>query len=74
MKMRLNECYESDAMPSSEVAQRYREAIYDDDQEVSLALLHYRGDEDELTLNLDDDPYFASVLVDAMVACKPKAG
>ena len=42
--------YENDATPSREVAQRYREAIYDEDCDVSLALLHYRGGEEEFLL------------------------
>ncbi len=47
---RHDERYESDATPSHEVARRYCEAIYDDDRDVSLALLHYRGGEDEFNL------------------------
>lgn len=50
MKTRHDERYESDPAPSSEVARRYREAIYDDDRGVSLALLHYRGGDDEFLL------------------------
>ena len=50
MKTRHNDLYESDSTPSVEVAQRYREAIYDDDQDVSLALLTYRGGEHEFII------------------------
>jgi len=53
MKMRYNERYEGDPTPSSEVAQRYRESIYDDDRDVSLALLHYRGGDEEFRLGND---------------------
>jgi HEAT repeat protein len=59
MKTRYNERFEGDATPSREVAQKYREAIRDDDCDVSLALLHYRGGEDEFLLGkeygLSDD-------------------
>jgi len=48
-----DERYESDLTPSREVARRYREAIYDDDRDVSLALLHYRGGEGEFSLGKD---------------------
>jgi HEAT repeat protein len=50
MKTRHDERYEGDVTPSGEVAQRYRAAIYDDDRDVSLALLHYRGGEEEFSL------------------------
>lgn len=50
MKVRHDERHESDATPSREVAQRYCEAIYDDDRVASLALLHYRGGDDEFNL------------------------
>lgn len=50
MKTRHDERYERDTIPSREVAQKYREAIRDDDSDVSLALLHYRGGSDEFTL------------------------
>lgn len=59
MKKRHDERYENDATPSREVARRYREAIHDDDCDASLALLHYRGGEDEFRLgkeySLSDD-------------------
>ncbi len=46
-------------LPHREVAQKYREAIRDDDRDVSLALLHYRGGDDEFLLGkeycLSDD-------------------
>jgi len=50
MKTRHDDRYEDDATSSREVARLYREAIYDDDREVSLALLHYRGGEEEFRL------------------------
>jgi HEAT repeat protein len=50
MKTRYNEHHENDATPSREIAQRYRAAIHDEDRDVSLALLHYRGGEDEFRL------------------------
>ncbi|SKA98560.1 HEAT repeat-containing protein [Prosthecobacter debontii] len=50
MKTRHHEHFEADPTPSHEVARRYREALDDDDQEASLALLHYRGGEDEFKL------------------------
>ncbi len=50
MKTRHDERYENDATPSREVAQRYRAAIHDEDRDVSLALLHYRGGEHEFAL------------------------
>ena len=59
MKTRHDERYEGDATPSREVAQKYRDAIRDDDRDVSLALLHYRGSDDEFLLGkkycLSDD-------------------
>jgi len=51
--MRHDERYERDVTPSSEVARSYREAIGDDERDVSLALLHYRGGEDEFRLGKD---------------------
>ncbi|MBN8458732.1 MAG: HEAT repeat domain-containing protein [Verrucomicrobia bacterium] len=50
MKTRHDERYKDDATPSREVAQKYREAIRDDERDVSLALLHYRGGDDEFLL------------------------
>jgi HEAT repeat protein len=50
MKTRHDERYEGDSTPSREVAQKYREANRDDDCDVSLALLHYRGGDDEFLL------------------------
>jgi len=50
MKTRHDERYEGNATPSREVAQKYREAIRDDERDVSLALLHYRGGDDEFLL------------------------
>ena len=59
MKTRYDERYEGNATPSREVAQKYRDAIRDDDRDVSLALLHYRGGDDEFLLgkeySLSDD-------------------
>jgi len=60
MKTRHDERYEGDATPSREVAQHYRDAIRDDERDVSLALLHYRGGDGEFLLGkeytLSDDP------------------
>lgn len=53
MKTRHDERYEDDPTPSWEVARRYREAIFDDDHVVSLALLHYRGGAEEFRLGKD---------------------
>jgi hypothetical protein len=50
MKTRHDERHESDTTPSREVGRRYREAIDDDNAEVSLALPTYRGGEDEFLL------------------------
>jgi HEAT repeat protein len=50
MKTRHNDRYEDDTTPSHEVARIYRDAIDDDDRDVSLALLHYRGGEVEFLL------------------------
>lgn len=53
MKTRYNELHESDATPSREVVQKYRELVHDDDRDghdVSLALVHYRGGEVEFQL------------------------
>jgi len=50
MKTRHDERYEGDTTPSREVAQKYREAIRDDDRDVSVAVLHYRGGDDEFLL------------------------
>jgi len=47
---RHDERYGGDPTPSREVARLYRESIHDDDRDVSLALLHYRGGEDEFLL------------------------
>jgi hypothetical protein len=59
MKTRYNEHHENDATPSREIAQRYRAAIHDEDRDVSLALLHYRGGDEEFQLgkeySLSDD-------------------
>ncbi|TLD70516.1 lyase [Phragmitibacter flavus] len=53
MKTRHDERYEGDPTPSREVAQRCREAIDDDDRDVLLALLHYRGGDEEFRLGRD---------------------
>ena len=59
MKTRHDERYECDVTPSRIVAQKYREAIRDDDRDVSVALLHYRGGDEEFLLgkeySLSDD-------------------
>ncbi|MEO6478596.1 HEAT repeat domain-containing protein [Luteolibacter sp.] len=60
MKTRHNERYESDNTPSSEVARKYREVIHEDEHEASLALISYRGGEEEFRLGKEycssDDP------------------
>ncbi|MGK0190002.1 MAG: hypothetical protein ACI9R3_005821 [Verrucomicrobiales bacterium] len=60
MKKRHNERYESDTTPSHEIAQKYREVIYEDEHEARLALIHYRGGEEEFLLGTEycssDDP------------------
>lgn len=53
MNTRFDERCESDTTPSCEIARHYRKAIYDDDRDVSLATLHYRGGEDEFRLGKD---------------------
>ena len=53
MNKRHDERFENDPTPSREVAQRYREAIYDEDREVTLALLHYRGGAEEFLIGKD---------------------
>ena len=50
MKTRYDERYECDPTPSRDVARQYREGIYDEDRDVSLALMHYRGGEEEFSL------------------------
>lgn len=53
MKTRYDERYEGDTTPSSELARSYRDAIYDDESDVNLALLSYRGGEVEFKLGRD---------------------
>jgi hypothetical protein len=50
MKIRHDERYEVDSTPSHEVGRQCRAAVYDDDRDVSSALLHYRGGEEEFSL------------------------
>lgn len=50
MNTRHDDRFENDKTPSREVAERYRDAIFDDDCDVSLTLLHYRGGEEEFLL------------------------
>ena len=50
MKTRHDEKYVNDSTPSSEVARKYRDSIYDDESDVSLALFHYRGGEEEFLI------------------------
>jgi HEAT repeat protein len=50
MKKRYYEHYEADTTSSREVARLYRETIYDDDSDVTLTLIHYRGGEEEFFL------------------------
>jgi len=60
MKERYDARYENDTTPSSEIAKRFREFIDDDDHDASLALISYRGGEEEFQLGrkycLSDDP------------------
>lgn len=50
MKTRYDERLEGDNTPSRDVARKYRESLGDDDDQVSLALISYRGGEDEFLL------------------------
>jgi len=45
--------YENDATPSRIVVERYRAVITDEDQEASLAVVHYRGGKEELDLGIE---------------------
>ena len=60
MKKRHDERYESDDTPSREIARKYSQVIHEDERDVSLALIHYRGGEEELLLGKEfcssDDP------------------
>ena len=60
MKKRHDERYESDNTPSREIARKYSQVIHEDERDVSLALIHYRGGEEELLLGKEfcssDDP------------------
>lgn len=50
MSTRLDEKLENDPTPSRVVAERYREVIFEDDDDRSLALVHYRGGPEEFAL------------------------
>lgn len=53
MKTRYVEQYENDTTPSADrvkLYREYREAILDEEPHVSLALVHYRGGDEEFTL------------------------
>jgi len=50
MKQRFDERYETDTTPSREVVERYRDQIFDEESETNLALVHYRGGEEEFRL------------------------
>jgi HEAT repeat protein len=50
MKALHDERYASDTTPSCDVVRKYREVIYEDDHDASLALVHYRGGEEEFML------------------------
>jgi HEAT repeat protein len=50
MKSRHDDRFENDPSPSREIARRYHEAIANDDNSTSLAVLHYRGGEEEFRL------------------------
>lgn len=52
MKTR-HEKYENDTTPSRVVVERYRQAIHDEDQEASLALVTYRGGKEEFDLGIE---------------------
>ncbi len=56
MKTRYNEHFESNRTPSRSVVEAYREVVANEDRDVSLALVHYRGtcEEYELGLNVTD--------------------
>jgi len=60
MKKRHDERYEGDNTPSSEIAREYREVVHEDGRDTSLALIHYRGGDDEFLLGRNycssDDP------------------
>jgi hypothetical protein len=50
MKKQHDERYEGDNTPSREIARKYREVIHEDDHNQSLALIHYRGGEEEFRI------------------------
>lgn len=47
MKRHRDDRYENGDTPSREVARRYRAVVHEDDHNGSVALLHYKGGEDE---------------------------
>ena len=53
MKKRHDERHESDNSPSREIARKYRESIHEDEHDASLALIHYRGGNDEFLLGAE---------------------
>lgn len=50
MKTRFKEHFENDPTPSREVVRRYCETLYDEDSDATLALVHYRGGEEEFRI------------------------
>ena len=50
MKQRYDERHEGDNTPSVEIAIEYRKAIHNDEHDVNLSLIHYRGGEVEYLL------------------------
>ena len=53
MKTRHDQLYIDNPTPSSEVVRRYRAVLYEDDHDASLALVHYRGGEEEFLLGCE---------------------
>jgi HEAT repeat protein len=53
MKKRYQECYENDPTPSREVVERFRAAFADEDTDLNLALVTYRGGEEEFALGVE---------------------
>ncbi len=53
MNPRYDERYEGDQTPSRAVVERCREAICEENAEVHLALVHYRGGEEEFLLGVE---------------------
>ena len=60
MKTRYNERYENESTPSRDLVKKYREVIREEDHDVDLGVVSYRGGEVEFELGkeycLSDDP------------------